>query len=244
MLMESKMSLSDSLSRISQFKIASVDISDASIQLHLQAGISLGINLSEGRYTNIKNLNKVELNNWCLTDDGCGIYWPAVSRPEKFLKSPMIDVIDLLWERSSDIVMSKASEVSWDLSLLLDVDQQIVILWRMEADIYNGGLMQFLCNWGMDCFTRSVSLLQNVNAVQSHKILSDFLDTIRRFENCPDMSQLSDLYGLLTQDDRNEIQRLDEAYWDNPDELVRKIVSHYACYIKELIESGQFNALV
>lgn len=235
---------SNELCNINQFMINSIDIANDIAILHLNNGVGLNVDLSIGRYMNIKNLEAIERLNWRLTEDGFGVYWPAVSRPEKFLKSPMIDVIDLLWERSSDIVMSKASEVSWDLSLLPDVDQQIVILWRMEADIYNGGLMQFLCNWGMDCFTRSVSLLQNVNAVQSHKILSDFLDTIRRFENCPDMSQLSDLYGLLTQDDRNEIQRLDEAYWDNPDELVRKIVSHYACYIKELIESGQFNALV
>ena len=27
-------------------------------------------------------------------------------------------------------------------------DQLLVALWRMEADINNGGFMQFLCNWG------------------------------------------------------------------------------------------------
>lgn len=230
------MSLSDSLPKISQFKIDSVDISDAAIQLYLQAGIKLNINLSEGRYINIKNLNEVELNNWCLTDDGCGIYWPAVSRPEKFSKAPMIDAIERVWDIASDRVLTKASSVNWDLSSLSDVDQQIVSLWRMEADIYNGGFMQFFCNWGEQTCQLAISSLANIGANQAQSIVSRMREIISRIE--PQVNDLMDIYRLTSDSERKEMEELDEAYWENPDQLVTRIVNYYAEYFKDLVRNS------
>ena len=39
-------------------------------------------------------------------------------------------------------------------------EQELVLIWRAEADIGNGGILQFVCNWGFPAAEKTCSVLK------------------------------------------------------------------------------------
>lgn len=81
---------------------------------------------------------------WVLTPDGLGVNWPALLPARK---KGVVDVPNQVWDDRYEAALARLKSAGWSLDALSDEDQQLVALWRMEADINNGGFMQFLCNW-------------------------------------------------------------------------------------------------
>ncbi|MGE8453951.1 MAG: DMP19 family protein, partial [Pseudomonadales bacterium] len=100
-------------------------------------------------------------------------------------------------------------------------DQQLVALWRMEADVNDGGFMQFLCNWGDPTCQLALRALQAMGAVQTHAILAGMRGLLDRLEDDPAITQLHDLYGAMTEQEQDALHAFDEAYFERPEDLAR-----------------------
>ncbi|KAG1537443.1 hypothetical protein G6F50_014864 [Rhizopus delemar] len=81
---------------------------------------------------------------WVATANGLGVNWPALLPPRE---DGVVDVPNQVWDDRYEAALARLKAAAWALDALSDEDQQLVALWRMEADINNGGFMQFLCNW-------------------------------------------------------------------------------------------------
>ncbi|KAG1321809.1 hypothetical protein G6F63_013629 [Rhizopus arrhizus] len=81
----------------------------------------------------------------------------------------------------------------------------------MEADINNGGFMQFLCNWGDPTCQLALRALQAMGAVQTHAILAGMRGLLDRLEDDPAITQLHDLYGAMTEQEQDALHAFDEA---------------------------------
>ncbi len=97
----------------------------------------------------------------------------------------------------------------------------------MEADINNGGFMQFLCNWGDPTCQLALRALQAMGAVQTHAILAGMRGLLDRLEDDPEIKELTDLYGAMTDEEQAALHAFDEAYFERPEDLARLGLQHF-----------------
>lgn len=177
-----------------------------------------------GRYIRLEKAAPAEREQWQLVDGDHGLAWPALWAPSP---EGMLNVRDLLWDECYERALAALKAADWQLDRLSPRDQELVALWRMEADINNGGFMQFLCNWGDPTCQLALLGLKKIGAERTHAILAGMRGLIDRFEQSPEVVELNDIYGAMTDAEQERLQELDEAYFEYPDDLARLGLAHY-----------------
>lgn len=106
---------------------------------------------------------------------------------------------------------------------LSEKDQEIVRIWRLEADMYNGGFLQYFCNWGYENFEKTQQILARLGATQSLAIITECEKMIAVLKDDDRMEELWDipkyLDEYLNEEQQQRLNELDELYWENPDDL-------------------------
>lgn len=176
-----------------------------------------------GRFV-VKKASAAQRAQWVLTDNGFGANWPALCPA---FPTGTVNVLDLLWDGRYDGAMKRLQAMMWNLDALSPQDQQLVALWRMEADINNGGFMQFLCNWGDPTCQLALQALRDIGAVQTHAALGGMRGLLDRLEDDPAITQLTDLYGAMTEDEQQALEAFEDAYYARPDDLATLGLLHY-----------------
>ena len=176
------------------------------------------------RHIRLEKATPEQRLQWELTDEDRGLNWPALWKPSD---TGMVSVWDIEQDQLYNQALCTLQVVKWDTTLITPAQHELVALWRMEADINNGGFMQFLCNWGAPNLEVALQALQKLGATQAHECLQQMFAVIARFEDSPDVTSLDDLPALLTEAENDRLQELDEAFWDYPDRLPKLVVLHY-----------------
>jgi hypothetical protein len=153
---------------------------------------------------------------WVLVDGGCGISWPALAQPDEV---GLINTCDLAWEASYDAAMASLKDAGWKLEALPSREQDLCALWRLEADMNNGGFLQFFGNWGEANCRIALEALRKIGAHQALAIVQRQRDIIQRLEHDPRLQSMQDIYRLLTEAESEELDALDHAFWAYPDRL-------------------------
>ena len=182
---------------LTPYRIQSIALTDTHLLLTLASGHTLREPIK--RHIRLENATPAERGQWQLVDDGFGVVWPALLEPSA---EGMLNVHDLLWDQRYEQAMAKLAAAEWKLDRLSLADQELVALWRMEADINNGGFMQFLCNWGDPTCQLALRALQAMGAVQTHAILAGMRGLLDRLEDDPAIKELTDLYGAMTEQEQ------------------------------------------
>ena len=150
--------------------------------------------------------------------------WPALLPARE---AGVVDILNQVWEDRYDAAMARLKDAGWTLEALSDEDQQLVALWRMEADINNGGFMQFLCNWGDPTCQLALRALEAMGAVQTHALLAGMRGLLDRLENDPAIKELTDLYDAMSEDERQALEAFEDAYFERPEDLARFGLKHF-----------------
>ncbi|CAB3656091.1 DMP19 family protein [Achromobacter pestifer] len=206
----------------SDYRIQTLKLTDTDLLLTLASGHTLSEPIK--RYIRLAEATAAEREQWQLVDDGHGVVWPALLAPSA---EGMLNVHDLLWDQRYEQSLAALQAAQWRLEDLSPTDQDLVALWRMEADINNGGFMQFLCNWGDPTCQLALQALKKIGASNMLAVLSRMRGLIDRFEDAPEVIALNDIYGAMTQAEQQEMEELDHAFWDYPDSLSRLGLRHY-----------------
>lgn len=203
-------------------RVATVDFDDDFVLLAL----------ADGRRTRqplrwapaLHEADALQRAQWVLTPGGLGVNWPALLPARK---EGVVDVPNQVWDDRYEAALARLKSAGWSLDALSDVDQHLVALWRMEADINNGGFMQFLCNWGDPTCQLALRALQAMGAVQTHAILAGMRGLLDRLEDDPEIKELTDLYGAMTDEEQAALHAFDEAYFERPEDLARLGLQHF-----------------
>ncbi|MBN5050561.1 DUF4375 domain-containing protein [Stenotrophomonas maltophilia] len=161
---------------------------------------------------------------WVLTADGLGVNWPALLPAQE---RGVVDVPNQVWDDRYEAALARLQSHAWKLDALSDEDQQLVALWRMEADINNGGFMQFLCNWGDPTCQLALRALQAMGATQTHAILAGMRGLLDRLEDDPAIEELTDLYGAMSEDEQQALEAFEDDYYARPEDLARLGLKHF-----------------
>lgn len=202
-------------------RIASVEIHDDGFALVLASGQRL----RDGWAPRLAKATRAEREAFVILDEGTSLHWPALF-PEG--ARPHVSVHTLLWEERMNDALARLAAAGHDLSKLDDDDHDVVVLFRLEADVNNGGFMQFLCNWGDDTVQRSLRVLEALGASRMHAIVREMRGILDRLEDDPRITQLWDLYGAMTAEEHARMGELDRAFWAYPDDLPRLAAERYA----------------
>lgn len=135
--------------------------------------------------------------------------------------------LDKKWFDFTSNYVDKLSEVAQDWAKLSEEEQGLAALWKLEMDMYNGGFIQFFCNWGFECYTHAVRSLNKLQANECLSIITRQYSIIQRLEDDDRLQALWDIPQFLTGSEREEIDKLDQQYWDNQDSIVEKTFATY-----------------
>ncbi len=190
------------------------------------------LTLADGRHTRqplrwapaLHEADATQRAQWVLTADGLGVNWPALLPAQE---RGVVDVPNQVWDDRYEAALARLQTHAWKLDALSDKDQQLVALWRMEADINNGGFMQFLCNWGDPTCQLALRALQAMGATQTHAILAGMRGLLDRLEDDPAIKELTDLYGAMSEDEQQALEAFEDDYYARPEDFARLGLLHF-----------------
>lgn len=113
--------------------INSVAFKETDIELTLTDGLIVRQALL--RHLRLSMATAEQRAAWTLLDDGLQATWPQLRGT--------IDVHDLLWDELCKRAHNEAKDKAFKPEELPPSSREIVALYRLEADIYNGGFLQY-----------------------------------------------------------------------------------------------------
>lgn len=135
--------------------------------------------------------------------------------------------IEKQWEELTQRYVSKLYKYDGDWTQLNDEEQELSALWKLEADMYNGGFIQFFCNWGFHCYNFAIRCLEKIDAKEIYKIVTQQYAIIQRLDDDENLQELWDIPKLLKEQEIIELDKLDKKYWGNEDDLLEKTLKTY-----------------
>ena len=100
------------------------------------------------------------------------------------------------WHEITDRYHGQSLEADGDLATLSeDWQRELAALWRLEADVNNGGYLQFINNWGLDTFTYSLAGLRKIRAHKMAALVEECQSLVERHTdgNLPESERFQNL---------------------------------------------------
>lgn len=116
-------------------------------------------------------------------------------------------------------------------------DADVILTFRLIADINNGGFLQFFCNWGYHNYTETMQMLEKVWAQQHREILQSMYACIADMENDPRIQELFDIYQYISAENETKLQTLDEAFWNWEENLEALVYAYHFPEAEEITQA-------
>lgn len=136
------------------------------------------------------------------------------------------DINDVWFDYAGAFVQKKNDTLGWDA--LNAHEQEIAALWLLEADVYNGGFVQFFCNWGEEAYLHALRALKAIGAVHALEIIQAGYACIEHFSQDDRLKELWDIMKYLTEEEEERLDALDNQFWDDQDQIAKIAYEYYA----------------
>lgn len=103
----------------------------------------------------------------------------------------------------------------------METDSMVAALYWLELEMYNGGFLQFFCNWGYDAYLLAIKGLGAINATYTEQLLIQAYSIIQRLENDSQLQELWDIPKHLTENEITKLNKIDEEYWEDKENIMR-----------------------
>ena len=111
----------------------------------------------------------------------------------------------------------------------LSRDTQIIgALMKLELDMYNGGFIQFFCNWGYSAYLLAVDGLEQIGASMAKNLLIESLSVLDKYEGDDRIKVLWDIPKILSDEDGAKLDQFDEKYWEDEDSIMEKMLYFFS----------------
>ncbi|MCL2310613.1 MAG: DMP19 family protein [Proteobacteria bacterium] len=127
--------------------------------------------------------------------------------------------IDDKWEAICSLCLERAKAENYDMDRLTRDEAEVVALWRLEADVWNGGFIQFFCNWGEAHCATALNALRRIGATSTLNVVEEQRNIVERLNGHPDLKEYWDVPKLLTEIEDKRISGLDEEFWNLSGEI-------------------------
>lgn len=173
--------------------------------------------------------------------------WPgfhAITQPYE-TEEPTVDWFELT---------GKYHELTFDHDARLDSlpepwQREMAALWRLEADVNNGGYLQFLANWGIESYRYGIAALRHIGAQEMAGIVADAHETLSNAVDLDGMSSeeldslmpnpmidwdgtvIKEAGSILSDEILEKLNDLDFRFMDYPDDLAELGLKYYTPFL-------------
>lgn len=172
----------------------------------------------------VAEMNASERSNWVTTADGRGVNWPAAGQTSD---DGAVNVWNLEQDALFEEALAELKDMDWKPEKLSPRSRSLVALWRLVADGYNGGLLQFLGNWGITEVHVALEALTETEATQTSEVLHEFWSVVGPIAESDAISTIDDVYQAISGDLSTRLDELDERFWVAAEELTRRVPITY-----------------
>lgn len=129
--------------------------------------------------------------------------------------------LEQYWEQSFSPIGHKFTEIRPDYQDMGETDSMVAALYWLELEMYNGGFLQFFCNWGYEAYLLAIKGLGAINATYTEQLLIQAYSIIQRLENDSQLQELWDIPKHLTENEITKLNKIDEEYWEDKENIMR-----------------------
>jgi hypothetical protein len=115
-------------------------------------------------------------------------------------------------------------------SLANDWQRELAALWRLEADVNNGGYLQFLGNWGRESYTYASQGLKNIGAGKMADLVDRCQALVDEHVNCQGKS-LHDLERALPEAIAARVLAWSYEFMAYPDDVASLGMQYYRAHL-------------
>ena len=165
-----------------------------------------------------------ERSKWVHTADRRGVNWPSAGQVSE---EGTINVWSLEQDALFEAALAELKDAGWNAGRLDSRARALVALWRLIADGYNGGLLQFLGNWGIAEVNVALEALIEVKAINTFGTVSEFWRLVGPIAESDEVTTMDDLYAGIPDELSGRIDELDKQFWDAVEELIQLVPLFY-----------------
>ena len=129
--------------------------------------------------------------------------------------------LEQYWEQSFSPIGRKFTEIRPYYQDMGETDSMVAALYWLELEMYNGGFLQFFCNWGYDAYLLANKGLGAINATYTEQLLLQAYGIIQRLENDSQLQELWNIPKHLTENEITKLNKIDEEYWEDKENIMR-----------------------
>ena len=128
--------------------------------------------------------------------------------------------LEQYWEQSFSPIGRKFTEIRPNYQDMGETDSMVAALYWLELEMYNGGFLQFFCNWGYDAYLLAIKGLGAINATYTEQLLIQAYGIIQRLENDSQLQELWNIPKHLTENEITKLNKIDEEYWEDKENIM------------------------
>lgn len=145
----------------------------------------------------------------------------ASCNPLSITKAIRMENLEQYWEQSFSPIGRKFTEIRPNYQDMGETDSMVAALYWLELEMYNGGFLQFFCNWGYDAYLLAIKGLGAINATYTEQLLIQAYGIIQRLENDSQLQELWNIPKHLTENEITKLNKIDEEYWEDKENIMR-----------------------
>lgn len=106
-----------------------------------------------------------------------------------------------------------------------EFEKDMLLLYRLEIAMANGGFIQLMYNWGFDHFNQTGHFLEKIKAQQHLNLLIFFVE---KFKVVAERDDMNDFYDISLYMKRHEkLDQINSAYWELGENLFDYVYRYY-----------------
>lgn len=203
--------------------IADVIFEDKRVLLLLDDGRQLAAPLSWAG-PKVVAMNARERSQWVATADRRGVNWPGAGQTSA---DGALHVWMLEQDALFEAALAELKALDWRTDQLPHRSRALVALWRLVADGYNGGLLQFLGNWGIAEMELVLAALAEIQASATLDVVTEFWRLVGPIARSDEVHSIDDVYRAVAGALSERIEELDEQFWEAAEELVKRVPAFF-----------------
>lgn len=154
----------------------------------------------------------------------------------------MEDYVDLWDEYAIQFCKTLEYTMHGDWAKLDDDEQEIAALWKLLVDMYNGGFMQFFCNWGYTGYWYAMRGLQRIEAYSLFQLLHQtYTDVFDKFKEDSRLEAYWDIPEYLTEEDEAYLDQTDQLFYEKEGAIFAERAYYFYCNTLKKTAREQIN---
>ena len=138
-----------------------------------------------------------------------------------------------IWKQRNEAFSVYGSEFAkvsntMDYKSLDEKTRLIGALMKLEIDIYNGGFIQFYCNWGYVACELAIKGLKKIKATTAEKLIQEAFNIVEKYDDDEIINELWDIADALSSDEFERLSQIGMEYAEDIDDIARKMLDCFS----------------